>query len=211
MNVIFSIIPNIIGIGLGLFLCFLLFVIFVFAVAPWIGFNQFNNVDIKDVEETIFKNQLKRLQEVTGMTFPPYTARFQEPVTDLNGSFYGMIYIEFKELLKEDYWVEFEKRIKDADPNSLWVDHKLKTSIILNLDKDKHYIYLKYSRIYTEGSKHGAFRICDNRNVQPLDIKDIKEMFGELGCFSGFGSVRPLQESEETTPEKPKDISEEDS
>ena len=52
------------------------------------------------------------------MTFPPYTARFQEPVTDLNGSFYGMIYIEFKELLKEDYWLELEKRIKDAVPYS---------------------------------------------------------------------------------------------
>ena len=178
-----------------------------FCRCDWIGFNQFNNVDIKDVEETTFKNQLKRLQEVTGMTFPPYTARFQEPVTDLNGSFYGMIYIEFKELLKGDYWLELEKRIKDAVPYSLWVDHKLKTSIILNLDKDKHYI----CRIYTEGSKHGAFRICDNRNVQPLDIKDIKEMFGELGCFSGFGSVRTLQESEETTPEKPKEISKEDS
>jgi hypothetical protein len=210
MNVIFSIIPNIIGIGLGLFLCFLLFVIFVFAVAPWIGFNQFNNVDIKDVEETIFKNQLKRLQEVTGMTFPPYTARFQEPVTDLNGSFYGMIYIEFKELLKEDYWVELEKRIKDADPNSLWVDHKLKTSIILNLDKDKHYIYLKYSQIYTEGSKHGAFHIHDNRNVEPWNPKDLTSYNG-FGSFGVFGSKQPLQESEETTPEKPTDISEEDS
>ena len=86
-----------------------------------------------------------------------------------------MIYIEFKELLKEDYWVEWEKRIKDADPYSLWVDRKLKTTIILNLDKDKHYIYLKYSRIYPEGSKHGAFHIRDKRNLQPLNIKRYKK------------------------------------
>lgn len=207
LELIFSIIPWIIGIAIALVVGFvsLLFTLL------WIGFNQFDGVDVEDIEETILNNQLKRLQKATGMTFPPYTARFKEPVTDLNGSFYGVIFIEFKELLKEDYWVELEKRIKDADPYSLWVDHKLKTSIILNLDKDKHYIYLKYSRIYTEGSKHGAFRICDNRDVQPLDIKDIKEMFGGLGSFGVFGSKQPLQESEETTPEKPTEISKEDS
>ena len=102
--------------------------------------------------------------------------------------------------------MELEKRIKDADSNSLWVDHKLKTSIILNLDKDKHYIYLKYSRIYTEGSKHGAFRICDNRNVEPWNPKDLTSYNG-FGSFGVFGSARPLQESEETTPEKPTEIS----
>ncbi len=32
-----------------------------------------------------------------------------------------------------------------------------------------------------------------------------------FGGFGGFGSTRPLQESEKTTPEKPTDISEEDS
>ena len=69
MDVIFSIIPTIIGIIIGLLLCFLLFAAIVIVVVPWIGFKQFNNVDIKDAEETIFKNQLKRLQEVTGMTF----------------------------------------------------------------------------------------------------------------------------------------------
>ena len=106
------------------------------------------------------------------MTFPPYTARFPKPVTDLNGSFYGMIYIEFKELLKEDYWVELEKPIKDADPNSLWVDKKLQTSFLLYLNKDKHTMCLKYERIYLgEEKHHGTFRIFDNRNTPKFDIE----------------------------------------
>lgn len=186
MDIIFSIILWIIGLVLGIPLVLTFIIVFV----PWLGFTQFYNTDIKDVEEKIFKNQLKQLQKVTGMTLPPYVARFREPVTDLNGSFYGMIYIEFKELLKEDYWMELEKRIKDADPYSLWVDRKLATSIILNLDKDKHYIHLGYSRIYPEGSKHGAFCIHDNRNVQPLDIKDTKEMFGDFGVSNIFRKAR---------------------
>lgn len=206
MDVIFSIILNILGIGLGLFLCFLLLVSFVIVVLPWIGFTQFYNVDIKDVEETIFKNQLKRLQKVTGMTFPPYTARFKEPVTDLNGSFYGVIFIEFKELLKEDYLVELEKRIKAAGPCSLWADRKLVTSIILYLNKDKHFILIRYCRRYPGESKHGAFHIHDNRNVEPWNPKDLKSYNG-FGSFGVFGSARPLQESEETTPEKPTEIS----
>jgi hypothetical protein len=74
------------------------------------------------------------------------------------------------------------------------------------LDKDKHYIYLKYCRIYPEGSKHGAFHIRDKRNVEPWNPKDLTSYNG-FGSFGVFGSKQPLQESEETTPEKPKDIS----
>ncbi len=87
MNLIFSVFSSIAGIAVVLILGVPLLLTFLFGFVPWIGFNQFNNVDIKDVEEKILKDQLKRLLKVTGMTFPSYTARFQEPVTDLNGSF----------------------------------------------------------------------------------------------------------------------------
>ena len=134
LKLISSIIPWIIGIAIALVVGFVSFVSLLFTLA-WIGFNQFVGVDVEDIEETILNNQLKRLQKATGMTFPPYIARFQKPVTDLNGSFYGMIYIEFKEMLKEDYWVELEKRIKDTDPYSLWVNKNYKRRTFFTLTK----------------------------------------------------------------------------
>ena len=202
-DILGSIFHWVVGIAAVLFLGIPLFITFLFVFLPWIGFTQFNNVDIKDVEEKILNDQLKRLLKVTGMTLPPYVVRFQEPTTDLNGSFYGAIYIEFKELQKEDFWMELEKRIKEADPYSLWKDRKLRTSIILTLEKDKHSMYLKYSRIYPEESKHGGFGIRDKRNIQPTEVKSPEETFG------GFSTKKPSQEGEEMAQEMPKETSNE--
>ena len=208
MDLIFSVISWIAGTAVVLLLCVPFFLAFLFVFVPRIGFTQFYNVDMKDVEETILNNQLKRLLKVTGMTFPPYTARFQEPVTDLNGSFYGMIHIEFKELLKDDFLAELGKRIKEADPCSLWKDRKLRTTLIITLQKDRHYMYLKYRRIYPGESKHGGFKIRDERNIQPLEVKSFEETFGVsggFGGFAGFSAEKLSQESGETTQEMPKE------
>lgn len=201
MELIFSVISRIAVIAAVLIFSVPFLITFLFVFLPWIGFTQFWNVDTKDIEETILKNQFKRLLKETGMTFPPYTARFQEPTTDLNGSFYGVIFIKFNELLKEDFLAELEKRIKKANPCSLWKDRKLSTTMILALEKDRHYMYLNYSRTYLGEQRHGGFDIKDNRNVQPWDAKSYEGTsggFGKFGVFSGLVAKNPSQESEET-------------
>ena len=70
LELISSINPWIIGIAIALVVGFVSLVSLLFTL-PWIGFNQFDGVDVEDIEETILNNQLKRLQKATGMTFPP--------------------------------------------------------------------------------------------------------------------------------------------
>ncbi len=67
---------------------------------------------------------------------------------------------------------------------------------------------LELYRMYPEESKHGGFKIQDERNIQPLEVKSFEETFGVsggFGGFSGFGAGKPSLESGETTQEMPKE------
>ena len=126
---------------------------------------QFKGKELDELEEIIFNNQLKRLKKVTGMLLPPYEIEFREPVTDLNGSFYGVIFVKFKELLTDDYLKELEKRIEEADSSSLWCDGLLVTTMIFTLRNDVHEMWLKYGRKhYYGGTYTGGFCIRDERH-----------------------------------------------
>ena len=156
-------------IGIVLFLITLLCLLF---SLPYWGINkQFEGRKEDELEEIIFNNQLNRLKEVTGMSLPPYEVKFQEPVTDLNGSFYGMISAKFKEPLTDEYLKELEKRIKGANSSTLWCDGHLVTTMIFELHNDVHEMWLNYKRKHYDGGTYtGGFRISDERNAKNVPI-----------------------------------------
>ena len=133
---------KIVLIGIVLFLMTLLCLLF--SLPYWRINKQFEGRKEDELEEIIFNNQLNRLKEVTGMSLPPYEVKYQEPVTDLNGSFYGMISAKFKEPLTDEYLKELEERIKDAEPSTLWCDGHLVTTMRFTLRNDVHEMRLMY-------------------------------------------------------------------
>lgn len=142
---------------------------------------QFKGKELDELEEIIFNNQLKRLKDVTGMLLPPYEVEFREPITDLNGSFYGVIYVKFKELLTDEYLKELEKRIEEADPSSLWCDGHLVTTMIFTLRNDVHEMLLDYRRKhYYGGTYTGGFRIRDERHIEV--VPDVFYHFRSIFC-----------------------------
>lgn len=150
------------------------FIGMLFSLPYWGIYKQFKGRKEDELEEIIFNNQLNRLKEVTGMSLPPYEVKFQEPVTDLNGSFYGVIFVKFKEPLTDEYLKELEKRIKDAPPSGLWRDGHLVTTMIFKLHSDVHEMWLKYTRKHYDGVTYtGGFRISDERNAKNVPINPI--------------------------------------
>lgn len=155
---------------------------------PYWGISiQFRGKELDELEEIIFNNQLKRLKEVTGMSLPPYEVKFQEPVTDLNGSFYGVIFVKFKEPLTDEYLKELEKRIEDADSSTLWCDGHLVTTMIFTLRNDVHEMWLKYSRKHYDGVTYtGGFCIKDRRHVKDVPINAIDVFYNFRSIFCPF-------------------------
>lgn len=144
--------------------------------------------------------QIKKLQEATGMSLPSYT---------LTDDYYpNIIHIKFNEFLNEELLEELNKHIKNGDALRLCADGKWIIWTTLGLHRNEHTMSLLYRPRSSRG--RGGFSINDCRNEEPWDIKDLTSFDG-VGGFGVFGSKQPLQESEETTPEKPTDISKEDS
>lgn len=164
------------------------------------------NLFFKENPEKIVNLQIKKLQKVTGMSLPPYTLTAHEKMKDY---LLGTIHIKFNEFLNEELLEELNKHIKNGDALRLCADGKWSILTALGLHKNEHIMFLIYSPRYSRIIRRG-FSFYDYRNKEPMDIKDLTSFDG-VGCFGGFGSVRTLQESEETTPEKPKEISKEDS
>lgn len=158
------------------------------------------NLFFKENPEKIVNLQIKKLQKVTGMSLPPYTLTAHEKMKDYLP---GTIHIKFNEFLNEELLEELNKHIKNGDALRLCADGKWSIWTTLGLHKNEHTMFLFY---WPMNSGRRIFSFYDYRNKEPMDIKDLTSFDG-VGCFGGFGSVRPLQESEETTLEKPKEIS----
>lgn len=177
-------------VGIVLFIVlFLITLIWLLFALPYWGINkQFKGKELAELEEIIFNNQLKRLKEVTGMSLPPYEVKFQEPVTDLNGSFYGVIFVKFKEPLTDEYLKDLEKRIEDADSSTLWCDGHLVTTMIFTLRNDVHEMWLKYVRKYYDGTTYtGGFGgVRDERHVKDVPINAIDIFYDFRSIFCPF-------------------------
>lgn len=99
-----------------------IFFLALFLWLPNIGISrQFKGIKEAYIEKVILNNQIERLKAV-GIVLPPYEVQFNVPVTDLNGSFYGVIRVKFKEPLSDEYIADFKKRIDDSAPTQLWYD-----------------------------------------------------------------------------------------
>lgn len=129
-----------------------------------------------NVEEIIFKNQLKRLNKI-GIFLPPYEVMYHEPVTDWNGSFYGVIRVKFNECLAEDYYKELKIRIQNADPSELWEDGCLNTRIVIFLYKNYHEMQLLYGRKDSNSAK--GFNIKDYSNVTECPFDPFEWFLGK--------------------------------
>lgn len=178
-------------VGIVLFLITLLCLLF---SLPYWGINkQFEGRKEDELEEIIFNDQLKRLKKVTGMSLPPYEVKFQEPVTDLNGSFYGVIFVKFKEPLTDEYLKDLEKRIEDATPSSLWCDGHLVTTMIFKLYSDVHEMWLKYGRKHYDGTTYtDGFLISDKRHAKDVPINVIDIFYNFRSCFCPFKFTNQL-------------------
>jgi hypothetical protein len=159
------------------------------------------NLFFKENPEKIVNLQIKKLQKVTGMSLPPYTLTAHEKMKDY---LLGTIHIKFNEFLNEELLEELNKHIKNGDALRLCADGKWIIWTTLRLHRNEHTMSLLYRP--KSSRRKGGFSIYDCRNEEPWDIKDLTS-FDRVGGFGVFGSKRPLQESEKTTLEKPKEIS----
>ena len=141
--------------------------------APWWKIRkQFKGLYGKE-EETIYNNQLRRIESEIGIVLPPHKQpQFKEPATDLNGSFFGCIQIFFDELLSDEDVESMKELFKNADQSKLWNDGCLYTELLLILEKDVHKLLLMYRRNdYGPSRERDGFRVHDYRDISHYTIE----------------------------------------